>query len=145
MKLLGKSPDDPLTPAIAQEIGVREGDKAYITGSIAKLGEAYIISVTAVNPLNQDTIVSAQVQAASKDKVLDALNDVSADMRHKLGESLRRLKSSTCRSGQANTPSLDRPEQARRGLKSLRRPLRMQPASEGERCQLWLRRKRGSR
>ncbi len=107
MKFLGKSPNDPLTPAIAQEIGVREGDKAYITGNINRLGDAYLIAVTAVNPSNGDTIASAQAQAAGKDKVLDALTDVSAQMRGKLGESLASIEKLDTPLGQATTPSLE--------------------------------------
>ncbi len=49
MKYLGKSSDDPLTPAVAREIGEREGVKAYLTGSIAKLGNDYVVTVTAQN------------------------------------------------------------------------------------------------
>ena len=105
MKLLSKSPDDPLTPAIAQEIGVREGDKAYLTGNIAKLGTAYLIAVTAVNPANGDTIAGAQAQAASKDQVLDALSIVATEMRTRLGESLASIEKLDTPLGQATTPS----------------------------------------
>jgi class 3 adenylate cyclase/TolB-like protein len=67
MKYLGKSPDDPLTPTMAQDIGVREGDKAYVTGAITKLGNAYLITANAINPATGDSIASEQAQAADKD------------------------------------------------------------------------------
>ena len=107
MKFLGKSPDDPLTPAVAQDIGVREGDKAYVTGNIAKVGDAYLITVTATNPATGDTIASAQAQAADKDHVLDALSAVTATMRSKLGESLASIQKLDTPLGQGTTPSLD--------------------------------------
>jgi class 3 adenylate cyclase len=36
MRYLGKSPDEPLTPAIVREVGRREGVKAYLTGMPAQ-------------------------------------------------------------------------------------------------------------
>jgi hypothetical protein len=38
LQYLGKKPDDAITPAIAREIGEREGIKAILTGTIASLG-----------------------------------------------------------------------------------------------------------
>jgi class 3 adenylate cyclase/tetratricopeptide (TPR) repeat protein len=107
MKFLGKSPDDPLTPAIAQEIGVREGDKAYVTGTISKIGDAYLITVSAVNTATGDTIASEQAQSADKNHVLDALSTVSTSMRNKLGESLSSIQKLDTPLGQATTASLD--------------------------------------
>jgi class 3 adenylate cyclase/tetratricopeptide (TPR) repeat protein len=107
MKYLGKSPDDPMTPALAQDLGVREGDKAYVTGTIAKLGDEYLITVTAVNPANGDSIASAQGQAHDKDHVLDALSRVATGIRNKLGESLDSIQRLDTPLGQGTTPSLD--------------------------------------
>src|SRR5208283_1338409 len=58
MKYLGKSPDDPLTPAIARELGEREGVKAILTGSIASLGKDYVITLNAQATATGDDIAS---------------------------------------------------------------------------------------
>ena len=107
MKFLGKSPDDPITPSIAQDIGVREGDKAYVTGNISKFGGAYLITVNAINPGTGDSIASEQAQSMDKDHVLDALSAVSTAMRNKLGESLSSIQKLDTPLGQGTTPSLD--------------------------------------
>ena len=107
MKYLGKSPDDALTPTVAQDIGVREGDKAYVTGSINKLGNAYLITATAVNPATGDSIAAEQAQAADKDHVLEALSTVATGMRNKLGESLASIQKLDTPLGQGTTPSLE--------------------------------------
>ena len=107
MKYLGKSPDDPLTPDVAQDLAVREGDKAYVTGNIAKVGDSYLITVNATNPATGDTIAGAQARAADKDHVLDALSAVSTEMRTKLGESLASIQKLDTPLGQGTTPSLD--------------------------------------
>lgn len=107
MKYLGKSSDDPLTPAVAREIGEREGVKAYLTGSIAKLGDDYIVTVTAQNTETGDDIASEQAQSPDKDHVLDALDKVATAMRGRLGESLSSVQKLDTPLGQATTPSLE--------------------------------------
>src|ERR1700677_3685186 len=73
VKYLGKPADTPLTPAIAREIGEREGVKAILTGTIANLGKEYVITLTAQNTATGDEIVSEQAQAPDKEHVLEAL------------------------------------------------------------------------
>jgi serine/threonine protein kinase/tetratricopeptide (TPR) repeat protein len=107
LQYLGKKADDTITPAIAREIGEREGIKAILTGTIANLGSDYIITLSAQNTATGDQIASVQIQAASKEKVLDALNQAAAQMRAKLGESLASIQKLNTPFGQATTPSLE--------------------------------------
>ena len=96
-----------ITPEIAREIGEREGIKAILTGTIANLGNDYVITLAAQNTATGDQIASVQAQAASKEKVLDALNQAAAQMRAKLGESLDSIQKLNTPFGQATTPSLE--------------------------------------
>jgi serine/threonine protein kinase/tetratricopeptide (TPR) repeat protein len=107
LQYLGKKPDDAITPAIAREIGEREGIKAILTGTIANLGGDYLITLSAQNTATGDQIASVETQAASKQKVLDALNEAAAQMRAKLGESLASIQKLNTPFGQATTPSLE--------------------------------------
>jgi serine/threonine protein kinase/tetratricopeptide (TPR) repeat protein len=107
MKYLGKTSDTQLTPAIAREIGEREGVKAILTGTIANLGKQYVITLTAQNTATGDEIVSEQAQAPDKEHVLDALGKAAAAMRGKLGEDLGSIKKLDTPFGQATTPSLE--------------------------------------
>ncbi len=107
LQYLGKKPDDAITPAIAREIGEREGIKAILTGTIAKLGGAYIITLSALKTATGDQIASVQTQASGEEKVLDALNGAAAQMRAKLGESLDSIQKLNTPFGQATTPSLE--------------------------------------
>jgi serine/threonine protein kinase/tetratricopeptide (TPR) repeat protein len=107
LQFLGKKQDEPITPAIAREIGEREGVKAILTGTIASLGKEYLITLTAQNTATGDDIATTQATAPDKDHVLDALNTASAEMRSKLGESLASIKKLNAPFGQATTPSLE--------------------------------------
>ena len=107
MQYLGKSPNDPITPAIAREIGEREGVKAYLSGSIAKFGSSYIITETAQNTRTGDDIASEQAQAEDKEHVIEAIGKVATAMRARLGESLGSIQKLDTPLGQATTPSLE--------------------------------------
>jgi eukaryotic-like serine/threonine-protein kinase len=107
VKYLGRPDGTVVTPEIAREIGVREGVKAILTGTIANLGKQYVITLTAQNTATGDEIVSEQAQAPDKEHVLDALGKAAAAIRGKLGEDLESIKKLDTPFGQATTSSLE--------------------------------------
>jgi serine/threonine protein kinase/Flp pilus assembly protein TadD len=107
VKYLGKPEGTTVTPEIAREIGVREGVKAILTGTIANLGKEYVVTLTAQNTATGDEIVSEQAQAPDKEHVLDALGKAAATIRGKLGEDLESIKKLDTPFGQATTTSLE--------------------------------------
>jgi tetratricopeptide (TPR) repeat protein len=107
VKYLGKPEDTPITPAIAREIGEREGFKAILKGTIANLGKEYVITLAAQNTATGDEIVSEQARAPDKEHVLDALGKAASAMRGKLGEDLASIKKLDTPFGQTTTPSLE--------------------------------------
>jgi eukaryotic-like serine/threonine-protein kinase len=107
MQMMGQSPEARLTPNIAREVCQRTGSKAYVAGSIANLGNQYVIGLSAVNCATGDSLVTEQVQAAGKERVLDALGHAASGMREKLGESLSTVEKLDTPIEQATTPSIE--------------------------------------
>ncbi len=107
LQYLGKPPDTKITPEIAREIGIREGIKAIINGSITRLGNQYIVTLQAQSTSNGDSIASEQAQASDKEHVLTALDQATTALRGKLGESLSSIQKLDTPLGQATTPSLE--------------------------------------
>jgi serine/threonine protein kinase/Tfp pilus assembly protein PilF len=107
LQYLGKSATDKITPEIAREIGIREGIKAIINGTISKLGSQYIITLEAQATATGDPIGSEQAEAADKEHVLSALDQASKAMRARLGESLSSIQKLDTPFGQATTTSLE--------------------------------------
>jgi tetratricopeptide (TPR) repeat protein len=108
LQFLGRKQDEPITPQIAHEIGEREGAvKAILSGTIAPLGKAYVLTLDAQNSASGDDIATEEATAPDKEHVLDALNQVATGMRAKLGESLSSIKRLNAPFGQATTPSLE--------------------------------------
>ncbi|MGH9530120.1 MAG: tetratricopeptide repeat protein, partial [Terriglobales bacterium] len=92
---------------IAREIALREGAKAVLGGSIAGLGTSYVITLSAVNAQNGDSLASEQVEAPSKEQVLKALDTGASSLRAKLGESLGSVQQFAKPLEQATTSSLE--------------------------------------
>jgi serine/threonine protein kinase/tetratricopeptide (TPR) repeat protein len=102
-----RPPDTKLTPEVAREVCVRVGSKAYIAGSVGRLGSDYVLGLRAVNCQNGDILAQEQVTAASKEKVLNALGDAASGLRGELGESLATVQKFDFPLAQVTTPSLE--------------------------------------
>jgi len=105
--LMTKPRNTPLTAGVVREVCQRSRSKAYIAGSIAPLGSAYVLGLAAVNCQNGDVLAQEQVTAESKEKVLAALDKASAMIRRRLGESRSALQKSSWPLEQVTTPSLE--------------------------------------
>lgn len=88
LEMMRQKQDVKLTPEIARELCQRVGSKAYLSGSIASLGNQYVLGLKAVNCLTGATLAEEQVRATGKEQVLSAMDKASAKLRSKLGESL---------------------------------------------------------
>ena len=118
LKLMGKPSSERITGDIGREICQRDGIKAMTTGSIAGLGSHYVITLSAVNAQNGDTLASQQVEADSKEQVLKALDKGASGLREKLGESLASVQQNAKPLEQATTTSLEALKEYTLGLEA---------------------------
>jgi eukaryotic-like serine/threonine-protein kinase len=107
LTLMGKPPDTRVTPEIGREICQRNNTKAFLHGSIASMGTEYVVTLEAMNAATGELIGQEQAQAASKEKVLDALGETSTKLRSKLGESLASIQKFDTPLQEATTSSLE--------------------------------------
>jgi len=107
LKLMTRQPDTKLTPDIARELCQRAGSKAYIAGSIASLGDQYVLGLKVVNCQSGDLLAQEQATAVSKEKVLDTLGSAASKLRGELGESLATVQKLDIPLEQATTSSLE--------------------------------------
>jgi eukaryotic-like serine/threonine-protein kinase len=107
LTLMGKPSDTRLTPEIAREICQRSAVKALLTGSIASVGNQYMVTLAAINAASNDTLAEVQDRAESKEQVLKALDSTASQMRQKLGESLASIQKFDRPLEQATTSSLE--------------------------------------
>ena len=107
LRFMGRPPDERLTNDVAREICQRQGIKAMLTGSIASLGNHYVVDLAAVNGQTGDSLAREQAEADSKEQVLQALDKAASNLRQKMGESLASVQQFAKPLEQATTSSLE--------------------------------------
>jgi tetratricopeptide (TPR) repeat protein len=107
LKFMGRSSDERVNRDVGREICQRQGLKAMLVGSIASLGNHYVITLEAMNAQTGDAIGREQAEAENKEQVLHALGEAAMKLREKLGESLQSIQKFDARIEQATTSSLE--------------------------------------
>ena len=107
LKFMGRPAEERLTRDVGREMCQRQGLKAMITGSVASMGNHYVITLEAINAQTGDTIAREQAEAESKERVLRALGEAATKLRGELGESLASIQKFDAPIEQATTSSLE--------------------------------------
>jgi len=107
LRMMGRTSDARVSGELARELCQRVGSKAMLTGSIASLGNQYVIGLNAINCYTGDALVKEQTEAARKEDVLRALDKAATELRGKLGESLGSVQRFATPVQEATTTSLE--------------------------------------
>jgi eukaryotic-like serine/threonine-protein kinase len=107
LRMMERPANARLTPEITREVCQRTSSAAALHGSIALIGTRYNLILKAVNCASGDLLASTDAQANDKTHVLAALGHAAAEMRRKLGESVRTVQKYNTPLEQATTPSLE--------------------------------------
>jgi tetratricopeptide (TPR) repeat protein len=107
LRLMERSPDAPITRAVAREIAQRERLKALLAGSITRLGANYALALEAIDAVSGDVLAREQVETAGQEQVLTSLGVAASRLREKLGESLASIQKFDVPLPRATTASLD--------------------------------------
>src|SRR5216684_1200236 len=107
LQFMGRSADERVTGNVAREICEREHIKAMLSGSIATLGNEYVVALDAVNCGTGESLAREQVTAATKESVLPAVGKAASSLRGKLGESLASIQKFDTPVTEATTSSLE--------------------------------------
>ncbi len=86
MRELGIRPVAALDEAKAREIAANQGLNVVISGSLDRQGNAYSISLRAVQAITGKTIVTGEESVSSKDQVLFAVTKLGTAVRKALGD-----------------------------------------------------------
>ncbi len=107
LRLMTLPPNTPLNAERAREVCQRAGSKAYIAGSIARLGTDYVVGLKAVSCRTGDILAQDQATAPAQEKVLDVLGKSATKLRAELGETLATVQKYDVPLIQATTSSLE--------------------------------------
>jgi serine/threonine protein kinase/Flp pilus assembly protein TadD len=106
LQLMGRQSGQRLTAEVARDLCQRVSGSAMLQGSIATLGNQYLVVLQATSCASGDSLAAEQVRVDSKELVLPALDKLAASLRGKLGESLGSIAKYATPIEQATTPSL---------------------------------------
>jgi DNA-binding winged helix-turn-helix (wHTH) protein len=104
LRLMDQPVGAKLTPEVGREICQRTTSTAVLSGSIANLGNQYVLGLTAVNCRTGDSLAEEQETADGKEQVLRALSQAATKLRGKMGESLKSVEKFDTPLEQATTP-----------------------------------------
>jgi serine/threonine protein kinase/tetratricopeptide (TPR) repeat protein len=107
LSLMAQPKDARVTHELAREVCQRTASAAALQGSIAQVGTEYLLTLKAVNCSNGESLASTTAQARDKNHVLDAMGEMAAAMRGKLGESLTSVQKYDAPAENVTTPSLE--------------------------------------
>ncbi len=104
---LGRSPEEPLTPALARNVCRHKSAKAIISGGIAPQEKGYVVKVQAETCTDGRLLAQSQSGVVSKDQVLPAIERATIALRQNLGESLNSIRQFDVPLAPATTDSLE--------------------------------------
>ena len=91
LRRMQRDPNDALTQTVALELAQREGIKGVVTGEVLPLGSGAVISARLVTA-EGETLVAMKETARDVADVPQAVDALSAQLRERIGESLRTIQ-----------------------------------------------------
>ncbi|MCH7716334.1 MAG: protein kinase [Gemmatimonadetes bacterium] len=88
------APDAPLDEALARQVAEREGVNAVLTGEVAAVGRGYVLSARLISPANGALLSAVRATAEDDTELIAAIDQLSARLRERIGESLRDIRAS---------------------------------------------------
>ena len=107
LRLSGRDQKSPVTREVAHDLCQRDAIKAVLTGSITALGSHYVIALDAQECRSGVSLAREQVEAESKEQVVNRLGRATANLRSKLGESLASVQKFDAPIERVTTSSLE--------------------------------------
>jgi tetratricopeptide (TPR) repeat protein len=105
--LMGLPKGARLTPEVAQQVCERTASAAVLEGSIASLGDQFVLGLHARHCTTGTTLDRRQVQVSKREDVLNALGQLATDFRTQVGEALATIDKHSKPLAEATTPSIE--------------------------------------
>jgi len=92
LRQMGRQSGDRAVDEVAREVCIRTGSKVYVAGSIASVGNEYVVGLKAFNCAIGETVFQEQAEVQAKEDLLTTVAKQAAVLRYALGESLGSIK-----------------------------------------------------
>jgi eukaryotic-like serine/threonine-protein kinase len=115
LKRMGRTLNERITPSLGREICQREGVRGLVVSSITRTGQEFALTAQLIDPLTGQPVRSYTERAHGEDRILDALDMLSREIREALGESLYQIHQADKPLPQVTTASLSALQQYAEG------------------------------
>jgi DNA-binding winged helix-turn-helix (wHTH) protein/tetratricopeptide (TPR) repeat protein len=100
-------PDDPMTAAIAREVCERTNSQAVLHGTVARVGQHFLLTEQATSCVNGAVLAESKREAANAEELPRCIDKLAETLRQRLGESRRSVARFDRPLFPENTPSLE--------------------------------------
>jgi tetratricopeptide (TPR) repeat protein/tRNA A-37 threonylcarbamoyl transferase component Bud32 len=92
LERMQRNPDAPLRAELAVAVAEREGLKAVVTGDVLQVGDGYVVSSRLKAASTGEVLWAGRESAPEASEIIGAVDDLSASLRARIGESLRSIR-----------------------------------------------------
>jgi putative peptide modification system cyclase len=107
LQRMQRKPDAPVDRALGSEIALRDGARALLLPTVAEVGGRLRFSAEVVDPRTQTTVYAVSADGRGLESALASVDEVSDQLREKLGEALKSVERTSVALPNVATPSLD--------------------------------------
>jgi DNA-binding SARP family transcriptional activator/tetratricopeptide (TPR) repeat protein len=93
LERMERSADLAINDSLARELAMREGVKAFVVGRISNIAGRWAVTVELVGAESAEVLAAVRETAEDSTGLIGAVDRASETLRHRLGESLRDLRS----------------------------------------------------
>ena len=107
LQQMGRDKNEKVTASVAQEICERNAAQATVSGALAAVGSRYIVALRAFECSSGNSIAQAKADVATKEAVVESLDELTARIRTGIGESHASIQQFSVPIAQATTSSFE--------------------------------------
>jgi putative peptide modification system cyclase len=107
MQRMQRKPGAQIDRATGSEIALRDGARALLLPTVAEVGGHLRVSTEVIDPRTQTTVYAVSADGKGIESALASIDDVTDQLREKLGEAMQNVQKTSVALPNVATPSLD--------------------------------------
>ena len=107
LQRMQRKPDVQVDRMLGSEIALRDGARALLLPTVSEVGGRLRVSAEVIDPHTQTTVYAVSADGKGVESALGSIDDVTDQLRAKLGEALQNVQKTSVPLPNVATPSLD--------------------------------------
>ncbi len=107
MQRMQRKPGERIDREVGSEIALRDGARALLLPTVAEVGGRLRVSTEVIDPRTQITVYAVSADGKGIESALASIDDVTGQLREKLGEAMQNVQKTSMALPNVGTPSLD--------------------------------------